>query len=116
MGREQRRHQRIVVNAFVRFYEDPNDEAAQEFLQGVVKNYSNGGMFISTEHLLPKGTLVTVELPLETEDEKLAIVLVRGVVRWIQYLPEVQGIGIEFFELKEAEKQDFNEWMSNLTI
>ncbi|GAK49116.1 hypothetical protein U14_00334 [Candidatus Moduliflexus flocculans] len=113
MGEEKRRYPRVPVNAFVRFYEEIR--VSRKYLHGIIKNYSRGGMFIGTKHLLAKGTIVTVEIPLETEDEQLAIVQVRGFVRRVQDMPGSEGIGLEFFELRDGEHEIFQKWMNSLS-
>ncbi len=114
MDENKRLFPRIAINAFVRFYEESVDTATQQYWQGVVKNYSNGGMLISTNHLFPKGTVVTLEIPIESEPQNLAIVQVRGVVRWIQQSSGHREMGVEFFEFKESGYKDFGEWMAHL--
>jgi hypothetical protein len=116
MKAEKRKSYHIVVNAFVRFYQEPFDSTTQQYKQGVVKNYSDGGMCILTEHPLPKGSVVAVELPIESETGDLVIVQVRGVVRWVRRLQERRGMGVEFFEFTKSENENFNEWMANLLI
>lgn len=111
---EKRRHNHIPVNAFVRFYPEPYDEMFQKHYQGVVKNYSKGGMCILTEHPLPKGCPVAVELPIESEMQGMRIVELRGVVRWVRQFEGKRGMGIEFFEFAGAADEDFTTWMSNL--
>ncbi len=114
MGKELRIYPRIAINAFVRFYEESVDSATQEYLQGVVKNYSDGGMLISTNHPLPKGSVATLEIPIESGPQDLKIVQVLGTVRWVQDLSGRQGMGIEFFEFKESEHKDFSDWLLKL--
>jgi len=116
MDKEKRKYHHIAVNAFVRFYQEPFDRTTQQYRQGVVKNYTNGGMRILTDHPFPKGSVVTVELPIESETNSLAIIQVRGVVRWVRRLEGRPGMGIEFFEFKGSENKDFNEWMANLIV
>lgn len=112
MGDEKRRFPRIPVNAFVRFYEEVR--LSRKYLHGIIKNYSRGGMFIATKHLLSRGTIVTIEIPLETETQELAIVQVRGFVRRVRDEHGEEGIGVEFFELRDGEHEAFEKWMMNL--
>lgn len=112
----KRQYFRIVINAFVRFYEESRSNLTLYYRQGVVKNYGRGGMFISTKHLLPKGSLVTMEIPVEDEMKRMTIVQVRGVVRRFDDLPGEEGLGIEFFELKDPEHEDLQDWMAHLIV
>ncbi|MBD3306959.1 hypothetical protein GF339_11085 [candidate division KSB3 bacterium] len=115
---DKRRHYRIALNSFVRFYEGPLETSAPHYRQGVIKDYSDGGLRISTTQTLPKGSVVTVEIPIETSDTgELKIVQVQGILRWIQDVPDRpdrQMLGIEFFEFMDSEHQTFNAWMEHL--
>ena len=115
MASEKRKHHHISVNAFVRFYPEPVDEMLSKYHQGVVKNYSQGGMCILTEHPLPKGCPVTVELPIETDQQGMKIVQVRGIVRWVRQFEGRRGMGIEFLAFANSSSdKDFSDWMENL--
>jgi len=114
MSINRRRGARIVINALIRFYEESLEDAPLQYRQGVVKNYSEGGLLIFTESPLPKGSVVAVEIPVETESNYMAIVQVRGIVRWLHRLTERWEMGIEFFEFQESGCKDFSEWMTHL--
>ena len=116
MLEDKRQYFRIVINAFVRFYQESRSSPTIYYRQGVVKNYSRGGMFVSTKQLLPKGSIVTMEIPIEDELKRMAIVQVRGVVRRFEDLAGQEGLGIEFFELKDSEHDDLQDWMAHLIV
>ncbi len=116
MAGEKRNYHRIVVNAFVRFYAESSGQIRSRYRQGVIRNYSRGGLFISTRHLLPKGSLVTMEIPVENELGQMALVQIRGVIRRLGDLPGQESLGIEFFELKDSENKSLQEWMANLLV
>jgi hypothetical protein len=114
MALEKRKHHRIAVNAFIRFHRESLSQLTPRYYQGIIKNYSRSGAFIATKRLLPKGSLLTLEIPIENETMgHLNIIQVRGVIRRVQDTPGKEGIGIAFFELRDAEHDDFNEWMKN---
>ena len=116
MDEEKRKHHHIAVNAFVRFYQEPFDRITPQYHRGMVKNYSKGGMCILTNHPFPKGCVVTVELPIESETEDLAIIEVRGTVQWVRQMQGRRGMGIQFFEFKGSSDKDFDDWMANLIV
>lgn len=116
MEEDRRRHPRIAVNAFVRFYEQSVEKTMRRYRQGVVKNYSDGGLFVSTDNPLPQGTPITVEIPIESETAQIKILQIRGVVRWVYHLSGRWGMGIEFFGFTDSEHGDFTDWMSNLEV
>lgn len=116
MAEEKREYHRIVVNAFVRFYAESSGQLRSRHRQGVIKNYSRGGLFISTRHLLPKGSLVTMEIPVENEAGQMTVVQIRGLIRRLEDLPDQEGLGVEFFELKDSENGSLQEWMANLIL
>ena len=116
MAEEKRSHHRIVVNAFVRFYAESSGQLRSRYRQGLIRNYSRGGLFISTRHLLPKGSLVTMEIPVENERGQIAVVQIRGVIRRFDDFPGQEGLGVEFFELKDSENRSLQEWMASLIV
>lgn len=114
MSDEKRKSHHIPVNAFVRFYPESDEPMFRTYYKGIVKNYSEGGLCILTEHPLPKGCPITVELPIESEHQGLAIVEVRGRVRWVRQMDGRRGMGVEFFAFAGSSDQNFAEWMKNL--
>ncbi len=78
------------------------------------KDYSAGGLRIVTEKPLSKGSVVVIEIPLETEAQELKIIQIHGVVSWTQDCSGRQTMGIELFEFKESGDEDFVKWMSRL--
>jgi hypothetical protein len=114
MSDEKRKHHHIPVNAFVRFYPETDEPMFRTYYKGIVKNYSQGGLCIVTEHPLPKGCPVIVELPIESENQGLAIVEVRGTIRWVRQLEGRRGMGVEFHAFADSNNQDFEDWMKNL--
>ena len=114
MKQDQRKYRRTTIYAFIRFYEGTIHIPAHDYRQGVIRNYSAGGLGIATARPLPKGTVVTVEIPIEKETREMKIIQVSGVVRWVHGIPGRQTMGIEFFKLKDSEYQDFEEWMTHL--
>lgn len=114
MSDEKRKHHHIPVNAFVRFYPESGDPMFRTYYKGMVKNYSQGGLCILTEHPLPKGCPVIVELPIESKNQGLAIVEVRGTIRWVRQFDGRRGMGVEFHAFAGSNNQDFEAWMKNL--
>ncbi len=114
MGKEKRRFPRIVMNAFIRFYEELPYSMEQDYYQGMVKNYSEGGLLITTEHPLAEGCVTVVEIPVETAVGEVRVVQIRGIVRRVRPSPDRKIMGVEFFEFKESGLRDFHEWMERL--
>ncbi len=114
MGKERRQYPRIAINAFIQFYEDIPYTGEPVYRRGIVKNYSERGLSISTERPLPEGSIVVVEIPIESESGDIRIVEVRGIIRRVQPSPGRQTLGVELFEFKESGSRNFNEWMEKL--
>lgn len=111
---ERRKYGRTATQAFIRFYEESGNIEHPEYRRGVVKDYSAGGLRIVTEKPLSKGSVVVIEIPLETETQELKIIQIHGVVRWVQEWAGRHAMGIELFEFKESGDEDFIKWMSRL--
>ena len=81
-------------------------EEFQEFVQADVLDLSRGGIFIKTDVPRPVGTMVLMQIPVSEG----RVFQLRGTVRHIRYnmsLPEQPpvGMGIEFAEMSEDEKE-----------
>ena len=112
---ERRKYERTTTQAFIRFYEETGTGVRPEYRRGFVKDYSAGGLRIITEKPLSKGSVIVIEIPLETETQELKIIQVHGIVRWEQpYSGRRHAMGIELFEFKESADKDFVRWMSRL--
>ncbi len=114
MVEEKRKHHHISINAFIRFYPEPADPMFKKYYKGVVKNYSEGGLCILTDHPLPKGCPVTVELPIESDQQGLAIVELRGRICWVRQFDGRRGMGVELHAFAGTSNQNFTDWMKNL--
>jgi hypothetical protein len=69
----------------------------RHYLVGVAENLSLGGLFLSTRHPLPVGTLVMLDVyPGEGADR--APCSARAIVRWRQRWREPRGMGLQFLE------------------
>jgi hypothetical protein len=69
----------------------------RRYLVGVAENVSLGGLFISTRHPFPVGTLVFLDLfPAGAADAMPFSA--RAVVRWRQLWREPRGMGLQFLE------------------
>ncbi len=110
MGTEQRQYPRIPIHAFIQFYEESDFQRTPR--RGVIKNFSEGGLCVSTDRPLFPGSIVTVEIPIETAQGEIRIVQVRGIVRWLKETGRAI-MGIEFFALSSDEQADFEQWMAN---
>jgi len=114
MHEDKRKHPHIAINTFVRFWAESDDPMFTRHYKGVVKNYSEGGLCILTDHPLFKGCLITMELPIQSERHGLAIVELRGRVRWVRQFEGRRGMGVEFLEFSGSTNRDFAAWMTNL--
>jgi hypothetical protein len=112
---DRRKYNRTPTQAFIRFYEEGGRDAKPEYRRGYVKDYSAGGLRIITTKPLAKGSVLVIEIPLETERQELKIIQVHGVVRWLESCAgRRHAMGVELFEFKESADKDFVRWMSRL--
>lgn len=107
MSIERRKHQRIVSEIFVRFHEDSEEHQTPLYSEGAIHNCTNGGIFITTPHPLPVGSMIFAELHVHSHAQGEIIVHVRGVVRWVRHISEQQGMGIEIFEYAGPSEGEF---------
>ena len=115
MSSEKRVHRRAATNVFVQFFQESDGHnTRQQYREGMVKNFSMGGMYIATEHPFPRESIVIVKFRLESRTKPLLPIQLRAVVRWVRQVTNPKGMGIEFLEFEGIDEGDFREWMTSL--
>ncbi len=110
----KRKFRRSAVNVHVKFKEEKElDDDAKQYLQGVAENCGIGGMFIATDFLLAKGSVVSLELVFLEEGQEI-IVQAKAIVRWIQRFRKPKGMGVEFYDFSGLEGIDFESYIARL--
>jgi prepilin-type N-terminal cleavage/methylation domain-containing protein len=94
-----RRHERVSGKADLVLR--PNAEARERFA-GKTTNASKGGMAVFSNHALPPGKLLGLELIVPTDGEGIRRVVLFGVTRWMRVMPEGNMLGIELMEDQDA--------------
>ncbi len=110
---EKREFKRVATDVLVRFSEQDVDKLTQEYLQGVAKDCGLSGMFLATDHLLSKGSVVTLNFFFFDEGEEVNI-QAKAIVRWTQRFRRPKGMGLEFFEFKGLKGRDFEQCLAQL--
>lgn len=99
--RESRLDTRVVPRASVQVAVDIASE--HNFWTGITMNISEGGVFVATHRLEPKGASLVVELTLP-EDEKPILALAE--VRWTRDYTESSdappGLGLKFVSIDSS--------------
>jgi len=85
--RDTRLHPRVPAQLSVRFVD------GQDFRAAWVSSLSQGGVFIKTQHPLPIGTEIIMEIELEGD---LTPIRVKGKVIWDRIAGRDDGMGIAF--------------------
>ena len=60
MFEEKRKFKRIASNVRVGFRKQDTDKETEDYFQGIAEDCGLSGMFLTTEHLMPKGSIVTL--------------------------------------------------------
>ncbi len=84
------------------------------FFSEFTANINEGGMYVETEQLHPIDTTVSLHFKLPGSDEPFEL---KGRVAWCQSAaggPDGSGMGIEFEELDEADRERLNELVRHL--
>ena len=114
MFEEQRKFKRVASNVRVGFSKQQVDKGTEEYFQGIAEDCGLSGMFLTTEHLMPKGSLVSLDFQfIDKEGEKVTI-QAQAVVRWTQRFRKPKGMGLEFFEFNGLEDRDFEQCLEQL--
>lgn len=113
MFEEKRKFKRIASDVLVRFHEQTVDKGTQQYLHGVAKDCGLSGMFLATEHLLSKGSVVSLNFLFFDKEQEVNI-QAKAIVRWTQRFRKPKGMGLEFFEFKGLEGRNFEQCLEQL--
>lgn len=106
-GVGRRRHERLAANIDV----DLNSE--HNFYTGLSRNISEGGLFVATSAVLPRGTEIEVAFTLSPDPEPIKV---KGRVRWIRdydaFSEMPPGMGIEFVGISPELRDRIQAFMS----
>ena len=114
MFNKRRKNCRIRPGVSVRFMGESIDKMKREYLDGVVENCGLGGMFISTDHVFSKGSLITLDFRIDSESKDLTPVRAQGIVRWVQRRNGNRGMGIAFIEFQGLGDRVFSDWIKKV--
>lgn len=114
MVKEHRDYRRLPSNINVRVAHEPMDKETRDYLTAVAENFGEHGVFIATDRPLPVGTIVVIELNLESEDLNREPVRAKAVVRWRNRWRNPRGMGLLFIEFEGLGENNFLEWLTRL--
>jgi uncharacterized protein (TIGR02266 family) len=96
---ERRQFQRATLKASVSLTSESN------FYTGFMNDISEGGLFVATHNVIPRGSRMEIEFSLPDDDEPIHVL---GEVRWVvEYNPLSDGhpgMGLQFVDLKEKDR------------
>ncbi len=114
MSDHKREFKRRATNVPVKYKKmDSIDKTTTYYLDGIAKNYGRGGIFLATDKLMEKGTLVSLEFLLLDEGREIAI-QVKAIVRWIQEFRRPKGMGMHFYDFTGLDGVDVQQCLKKL--
>ena len=114
MFEEKRKFKRIASNVRVGFNKEQVDKETKEYFQGVAEDCGLSGMFLATEHLMPKGSVVSLRFQFIDKEGKEVNIQAQAVVRWTQRFRKPKGMGLEFYEFSGLENRNFEDCLEQL--
>ncbi len=114
MFEEKRRFKRVASNVRVGFSKRQVDKETEEYFQGVAEDCGLSGMFLATEHLMPKGSVVSLNFQFDDGSGEKISIQAQAVVRWTQRFRKPKGMGLEFFEFNGLEDRNFEDCLKLL--
>jgi uncharacterized protein (TIGR02266 family) len=109
-GAERRVGERIPVKMLVDYKSEGN------YLFDFSYNLGTGGIFIHTQSILPRGSVVVMNFTLPETGEKFEI---KGKVMWTQEVaPEAEastGMGVQFMDLSEKQRRVLADYVQQFT-
>ena len=117
---ERRRYRRVAAGVRVYYGGEPLDRRERKYLEGVAADLSLGGMFLATDHPLPPGSLVWLELQPRPrageEDDGEQGIRAKAVVRWSRRWRKPHGMGLEFVEFEGLGQRELATVMERLLV
>jgi hypothetical protein len=114
LGENKRKFKRSATNVLVKFKkEDDIDSKTKHYLQGIAKDSGMGGIFIATDNLMDKGSVISLDF-LFLEDGKEVNVQAKAIVRWTQRFRKPKGMGVEFYEFTGLAGVGFEKYLEKL--
>ncbi len=114
MFEEKRKFKRIASNVHIGFSKQQVDKETEEYFQGVAEDCGLSGMFLATDHLMPKGSIVTLNFQFRDNDGEKVTIQAQAVVRWAQRFRKPRGMGLEFFEFNGLGERNFEQCLEQL--
>lgn len=114
MFEEKRKFKRMASNVHVGFSKQQVDKETEEYFQGVAEDCGLSGMFLATDHLMPKGSLVSLNFQFHDTKGEQVTIQAKAVVRWLQRFRKPKGMGLEFFEFIGLGDRDFEHCLQRL--
>lgn len=114
MFEEKRKFKRVASNVHVGFCKQQVDKDTEIYFQGIARDCGLSGMFLTTEHLIPKGSVVSLDFQFTDEKGDSVTIRAQAVVRWTQRFRTPKGMGLEFFEFNGLGDRNFEECLRQL--
>lgn len=114
MFEEKREFKRIASNVRVGFRKQQADKETEDYFQGVAEDCGLSGMFLTTEHLMSKGSIVSLSFQFTDESGETVTIQAQAIVRWTQRFRKPKGMGLEFFEFSGLGDRNFEECLLQL--
>jgi len=108
----ERRYPRLASGVHVRCRRVGKSCETPESLNGIVHNFSYGGIFLATQVPFATGSVLELEFSIQEENPVSA----RAVVRWRQHLKQPAGIGLEFIEFAGIDDRDFASLITRILL
>jgi hypothetical protein len=115
MAYEARSNYRVLAQGVQAFFRCERPTAAEErYLIGLAEDISLGGLFVSAEHPPRPGTVVHLHLYAENDNDYLAPLTAKAVVRWRRAWGRARGMGIQFLEFEGVGGRHLESWVESL--
>ncbi len=113
MSRDRRKYRRVAGGVRVIYSGVHVERATREYLDGIARDLSIGGLFIETRRPLPKGTLVDLDFFVGREAREEPV-HARAVVRWTRRFFRPRGMGLEFIDVEGLGQTLLESWIDSV--
>jgi c-di-GMP-binding flagellar brake protein YcgR len=110
MASNRRKFRRVAAGVRVLYSGSAVDRHTREYLEGIARDLSIGGLFLETRSPMPKGTIVDLDVWVESDSEENPV-HARAIVRWVRRFFRPRGMGLEFIDIEGLGARQLEAWV-----
>ena len=111
---DNRKFKRSATDVLVKYRKvEDIDKDTKHYLQGIAKDYGRGGIFLTTDNPMEKGSVISLDFLLLDEGKEINV-QAKAIVRWTQRFRKPKGMGVQFYDFTGLDGLDIEQCFEKL--